>query len=322
MDEFPLHTTASFGERPPWRNIMLLFGFILLGMSVGNLVSLLVVMLLSQFSTPLGMDDLPEMFKNPARFPHAWAYIMINQALVHLFTFLIPSLLYWNWSERHQIVRFIRRPWPSLPVLGLCFLVIVGFMPFNGWIIEWNSELALPAGLDRIEKWMQLKENELGILSHFLMNFDQIGQLAIALLVVAVIPALGEEVLFRGMIQRKIYNKTGDMHAAIWVSAILFSGIHFQFYGFVPRMLLGAMFGYLYAWSHNLWTPIFGHFINNGFTILMLFLQHRGLIDLDIESKQSSVSWLGAAASLLLTAVLLFNLKKIAQRASFSYDGA
>ena len=320
-DLHPLHTQL-YPQRQPWRNIMLLFGLILVGMSIGNVLGLIAVALLSQFYTPLNMEQIGQLLQDPNRFPRAWVYIMILQVLAHLFTFLIPSLIYWQWSEKHRIVQFLRKSAPSWPVLTLAFLVVVGFMPFNSWIIEWNSHLRLPLGLESIEKWMRLKEDEIGILTQFLTQFNSYPRLVIALLVIGVIPAVGEEVLFRGIIQRKIYNKTGDMHAAIWVSAILFSAIHLQFYGFVPRMLLGAMFGYLYAWSHNLWTPIFAHFVNNGFTVVMLFLHNRGILEFDIESTESSVHWLGAAASLLLTVFLLLNLKKMAQRAYLTQNGA
>jgi len=301
---------------------MLLLGLILLGMSIGNLLGVVAVTVLSQFYTPLNMEQLAQLLQTPNRFSGAWVYIMIIQVFAHLFTFLIPSLVYWQWSEKHRIVQFFRKSAPSWPVLALAFLVVLGVMPFNSWIIEWNSHLTLPAGLKRIENWMRLKEDELSVLTQFLTQFNSYSRLAVALLVIAIIPAVGEEVLFRGIIQRKIYNKTGDMHVAIWVSAILFSAIHLQFYGFVPRMLLGALFGYLYAWSHNLWTPIFAHFVNNGFTVIMLFLHHRGMLQFDIETPESSVHWLGAAASLLLTVFLLLNLKKMAQRADFTQNGA
>ena len=130
----------------------------------------------------------------------------------------------------------------------------------------------------------------------------------------AIIPAIGEEVLFRGIIQRKIFHKIGDMHISIWLTAILFSAIHLQFLGFFPRVILGAMFGYMYAWSRNLWTPIFAHFVNNATTLLMVYLSNQQLIAVDVENPESSITWTGALMSLVLTAVLLLNLKIISHR--------
>jgi membrane protease YdiL (CAAX protease family) len=92
-----------------------------------------------------------------------------------------------------------------------------------------------------------------------------------AIVILAIVPAIGEELLFRGILQNKIEMLSKNKHIAIWITAFIFSFIHFQFYGFVPRLLLGALFGYLYIWSGNLTIPILAHFINNGFTLLLLY---------------------------------------------------
>jgi membrane protease YdiL (CAAX protease family) len=311
----------SVPQRPPWRNVMLLLGLVLLGMSLGNLLAMSAIMILSMPQGGLGLEDISRMLQKPELYPNAWWYLMLLQSISHLFTFLVPGVIYWRWSEKHRVEEFIRRPLPSYLTLGVTLLVVLVFMPFNSWIIEWNSTLHLPEGLHRVENWMLRKENELANMTQFLTNFGSFVQLIVAVVVIALIPAIGEEVLFRGIIQRKIFHKIGDMHVSIWTSAILFSAIHLQFYGFVPRMLLGAMFGYMYAWTRNLWTPIFAHFVNNAVTIVVVFLSHRQLVDIQIDKVESSVSWLGALFSLILTAVLLVNLKMIFQRKSTVENG-
>ncbi|MEL7006274.1 MAG: CPBP family intramembrane glutamic endopeptidase, partial [Bacteroidota bacterium] len=94
----------------------------------------------------------------------------------------------------------------------------------------------------------------------------------VAIIVIAVIPAIGEEIVFRGMLQNELHTASKNAHVAIWVSAIIFSAIHMQFFGFFPRLLLGALFGYLYYWSGNLIIPILAHFINNGFSLVLVYL--------------------------------------------------
>jgi membrane protease YdiL (CAAX protease family) len=108
-------------------------------------------------------------------------------------------------------------------------------------------------------------------LTTYLTNFENIVEFLAAIVILAVVPAIGEELLFRGILQNKITLLTKNYHVAIWVSAIIFSAIHFQFYGFVPRVLLGALFGYLYVWSGNLGVAILAHFINNGFTLFLIY---------------------------------------------------
>jgi uncharacterized protein len=302
-------------QRPPWRNIMLLLGLILLGMSLGNLLAMLMVMLLSLRDGGMSIEQISTMLNTPEQFPHAWWYIMLIQAVVHIFTFLLPGVVYWRWSEQHRVEEFVKRRPPESGTFFVAFLTTLVFMPFNSWMIEWNGQLQLPSILKPLQDWMLSKETELAEMTQFLTSYTAWGQLVVALLVVAVIPAFGEEVLFRGVIQRKIFHKIANVHFAVWVTAALFSAIHFQFYGFVPRMFLGAMFGYMYAWTRNLWIPIFAHFINNGFTLIIVFLNQRGVLNFEINQTQSSVPWTLVLVSLGMSIFLLLYLKNSAQRA-------
>lgn len=293
---------------------MLLFGLVLLGSSLGNLLAMAAIMALSMTHGGLGLEDIAQMLQKPETYPNSWWYLMLIQAVSHSFTFLIPSVIYWRWSEQHRVEEFVRRPLPSFLLLGVACLAVLAFMPLNSLIIEWNNSLHLPQGLFRVESWMRRKEQELATMTQFLTEFKSLSKLFVAMTVMAIIPAIGEEVLFRGIIQRKIFHKIGDMHISIWLTAAIFSATHLQFLGFIPRMLLGAMFGYMYAWSRNLWTPIFAHFVNNAATLLMVYLSNQQLISMNVENPESTISWTGALLSLVLTAGLLLNLKMISHR--------
>lgn len=321
MEEIHSDIAHSIPQRPPWRNVMLLLGLVLLGMSLGNLLAMAAIMALSMPQGGGELDAVAQMLQNPQQYSNSWWYLMLSHAISHPFTFLIPGVIYWRWSEQHRVEEFVRRPLPSYLLLAISLLIMIVFMPFNSWIIEWNRNLHLPQGLNRIEEWMFHKEEELAAMTQFLTDFSTGTELVVALIVMAVIPAVGEEVLFRGIIQRKIFHKIGDMHASIWATAALFSATHLQFYGFVPRMLLGAMMGYMYVWTRNLWTPIFAHFVNNAAIVVIVFLSHHQLIDFDIEKPDSSVSWIGALLSLALTIGLLLNLKMISQRSTSIKNG-
>jgi hypothetical protein len=322
VEEIQPEIIHSVPQRPPWRNVMLLLGLVLLGMSIGNIVAMLVILLIGVLlGGPSNLEQISQMIQEPQLFSHAWWYLMILHSVSHLFTFLIPGVVYWRWSEQHRVEEFISRPAPSFLTLLIVLFTVIAFLPLNSWIIEWNSHLHLPEGLQRVENWMRYKEDELAGMTQFLTGFDSWLKFIVALCVIAVIPAVGEEVLFRGIIQRKIFHKIRDVHASVWLTAALFSAIHLQFYGFVPRLLLGAMFGYLYFWTRNLWAPILAHFINNGLTVLAIFLSHRKVLDFEISSAESSVSWIGAVLSLVLTAALLLNLKVISQRSTNLTNG-
>jgi membrane protease YdiL (CAAX protease family) len=144
-----------------------------------------------------------------------------------------------------------------------------------------------PGFLGGFEDWAREKEEELKLVTEFLTEFNSFNQFIIVFIIVAVIPAIGEELIFRGILQNKLHIYFKNIHLAIIVTAILFSGFHLQFFGFVPRLFLGILFGYLYYWSGNLWYPIFGHFINNGFTLTLIYLYRTGRIGLDIETQDA-----------------------------------
>jgi len=234
---------------------------------------------------------------------------MLLQTINHLGTFLLPALVYWYVIERRTWQQFNARPLWAVAGLSLAALVVVAFMPFDGLIIEWNQHLHLPPTLAPLEAWMRNQEKSLAGITKYLTTFDTPGQLVVALVVIAVIPAIGEEALFRGVLQRNFSYWTGNVHVGVWLAAALFSAIHVQFLGFFPRMLLGALFGYLYVWSGNIWVPILAHFVNNGFTVLMVYLYQRKMTTVDIDSSESVPIW-GAMASLALVAGLLYYFRQ------------
>jgi len=93
------------------------------------------------------------------------------------------------------------------------------------------------------------------------------------LFIIAILPAVGEEFFFRGVLQKILIRLFKSVHVAIWVTAFIFSAIHFQFFGFVPRFILGLIFGYLFFWSGTLWLPVISHFINNAVPVIMSYIQ-------------------------------------------------
>ncbi len=256
-----------------------------------------------------GIEIITRLIQSPEEVPNGWYGLMILQAISHVSTYLIPPLLYWTYIERRSLPEFQTRAFTSAQFWGLSLLVVLAFMPLNGLIIEWNQGMVFPDFLRGLEAWMRDKEDQLAGMTEFLTEFDTPVQFVVAMVVIGIIPAIGEEVLFRGVLQRKLMEQWASPHLAIWVAAALFSAIHVQFYGFVPRMLLGALFGYLYYWSGNLWVAIFAHFVNNGFMVLMLYLHHQKMIDYNIEDNES-VPWSAALISLIATAALLYGVWK------------
>lgn len=293
-----------------WRSMLVLFGFILLGMSVGNIIAILIlIQYLSVNGELASLDIINTLVKNPESVPNGWYALMLLQGIAHVFTYLVPPLLFWYYMERKTIRSFEIQSVSQPLVWGSVLLLVLAFMPFNSLIIEWNSTMTLPGFLSGVEEWMRDKEDQLAKLTEYLTAFETFDQFVIAMVVIGIIPAIGEEVLFRGVIQRKLAEQWVNIHVAIWVTAAIFSAIHVQFYGFLPRMLLGALFGYLYYWTGSLRVAIFGHFINNGFMVLMIYLYHQKMVDINIEDS-TSVPFGAAMVSLVVSLGLLYSIRQ------------
>ncbi len=179
--------------------------------------------------------------------------------------------------------------------------------------MEWNTSMQLPEFLSGVEAWMKSSEEAAAKITEFMTQFNSTGDFIVALFVIAVLPALGEELVFRGLIQTELQRGFKNPHVAIWISAIMFSAIHMQFYGFIPRMMLGALFGYLYFWSGNMIYPIAAHFFQNGGQLLMMYLVQKETINVDLESNESFPIWLIISFSALTIGVLYY-FRKIFQR--------
>ena len=116
-----------------------------------------------------------------------------------------------------------------------------------------------------------------------MLTVDTFGGLLFNLLVIALIPAVGEELTFRGVLQQSLTRGLKNPHVAIFLSAAIFSFIHFQFLGFLPRMFLGILLGYMFYVSGSLWTSILMHFVNNGAAVVLYYLNHKGIINVDVD---------------------------------------
>ena len=227
--------------------------------------------------------------------------------------FIIPAMFFgWmeagNWQSYLRLNRF-------LPVLGLLTILVMFIsVPLLELSVEINKGMKLPGFLSEVEEWMRRQEDQMAELTRQLLTMTTIGALLVNLLMLAVIPAIGEEFIFRGCLQRLFHQLTKNHHAAIWITAIIFSSIHMQFYGFIPRMLLGAMFGYLFIWSNSLWLPILGHFLNNATAVITAYVYQQQGKSLEKLDEVQAGSWPAYMISFAGTAVILWYFYSQTQR--------
>lgn len=192
--------------------------------------------------------------------------------------------------------------------LNLVFLVIAILFfsnPVFDLLIKLNQNIPFPDFLKTIEDWMKQKEDEVGELTKQLLVMKTYGDLSVNLLMIAVIPAIGEELFFRGGLQNIFKSWFKNHHLAIWITAILFSAIHLQFFGFFPRLFLGALFGYLLVYGKSIWLPILGHFLNNASAVIYAFILQKNGESLETLEKAGDYPYPLYAISSIITLVLL-----------------
>lgn len=234
--------------------------------------------------------------------------ILIMLGISSLLGFLIAPFLTYRMVTQKGIKSFSNQKIQS-SLLLLCFFIMVAFMVVDSAIIEWNKNIVFPDFLKSFETWARSHEEQAESLTKMFTQFTSFGDFAIAMIVVAMGAGVCEEFLFRGIIQNELIRGTKNIHLSIWVSAFLFSAIHMQFFGVVPRMLLGGLFGYLYHWSGNLLVPMFAHFVNNGFAVLMIYLYQLKIVNMDLE-KEEAAPWYAVIVFAVIAASLLFLFKR------------
>ena len=207
-----------------------------------------------------------------------------NQGLLAMLTtqdilaFIAPALLamaIFYFRPIHTMCLDRAPGWTAIIVVVLFYIIS---LPAMNWLVELNKSMSLPAWMSGIEQAMLKAEEDAAEITKQLLDFQSIGMLIACIFVVGFMAGLSEEMLFRGAMLRTMQDSRMGTHAAVWITAIIFSAIHMLFYGFAPRLLLGVWLGYLLVWTRSLWTPIIAHTLNNATVVVMSFLTNRGII--------------------------------------------
>lgn len=223
--------------------------------------------------------------------PHNKIYILkIIQTISSIFTFILPSLLISIFLKQDICPLFRIKNKVNISYYILIILFMFSITPLMNLIIEWNSSIVFPDYFKDIELKFREMETNSAETVNLLLTGSGFYNLLVNIFLVALLPAIGEEWLFRGILQKQIHLLFNNIHLAIIISAAIFSAIHFQFFGFIPRMLLGIIFGYLVYYSGTIWTAIFAHFFNNFIAVIITYLisnEHLPKVIDNIGSQRS-----------------------------------
>jgi len=288
-----LNLKGSFSNTHLYSKISLLFGLIFSSFILHNLFALFIVSLSVQdgFNMFFTYDLSSSLSINIMKFV---------QFFNALGTFITPILIYgyiidFDFNFKTSINRQ-----SALIVIAIMILVT----PIVSFLLEWNTLINFP-------EWMlKYDMNSEDIVLAFL-NMNSYWDLFFNIIVMAIIPAFGEELLFRGLLQKSLFKKIGEIHISIFITALLFSAIHLHLDGLLPRFFLGIILGYLFYWSQSLWIPIIAHFINNAMAIIFSYpffksfntLQQFGFSS---ANQTTNTSFLPAFFSLSSVMILMF----------------
>ena len=286
-------------------SFLVLVGFVVLGLFL--FYALAVLMALPFID---GMGQLADMQANPDSISDSDRLLLLFfQGFSSLGGFVVAPLFYIRYFEGlAPLAATNPRPIQDALQVLWALMIVPALIPILELTVAWNRDIDFPAWLAGFEQWAQAKEHQLEGLTKALTSFSSVPQFLVGLLVVAVIPAVGEELLFRGILQPTLLRSFKNPHIAIWATAIIFSAIHVQFYGFVPRMLLGSLFGYLYLWSGSLYIPILAHFANNGLTLTLIYLNNIGLLSINPDAMPQA-SWPILVGSAVLGLAVLIRFR-------------
>lgn len=282
----------------PWRRIVMLLLTFVIGLVVTGLAGGLLL--------NMGGPD------------KAVAMSRIATVIQDIFMLIMPALVTALIVTRQPVKLLALGRMPSAGRVLIAIAVMLLASPAMSWIIELNSSIQLPESLAALEQKMRAMEDSAQATLDFMLGAHTPANLFVNILLIGLLAGFSEELFFRGALQRLI-NSTGlSATAAIWISAIIFSAIHMQFYGFVPRMLLGVYFGYLLVWSGSVWLPVIVHAFNNSMFLVLKYMTGNG--DPSIGAEGSMESVIAIIASVLATAAGLILLYKTRDRQASDND--
>lgn len=313
-----MSTDGSSKERqipPPLRESKFFEWFILaLVMFVSFLLSATVM---AALHPQLGIGDLSESLNQLADDPDPMliSAFRVLQSVGQFFTFTVPALLFAFFVYRNRAMAFLHlNRFPGFLLLLLGALLLLFAFPLTQFTYWLNQQIPFPqwlAGNDELNQ---------SLVSAFL-NMETPTALYMNLLAMALLPALGEELLFRGVIQKLIGKMDVGIHKTIWFTAILFSAMHMEMAGFIPRLLLGALLGYLLYWTNSLWVPILAHFVQNAFQILAQYFYQNGKHNINLEEMDFlPIPYL--IASVFLVVGLCYYLAKTTKTRQKDYESS
>ncbi len=288
-----------FGKTTPLFQLFIFFGLLLFGAILGMLIGLIILYICGLSSPGTSLDFASG---NPASLQAARIMQLSSQLGLFIFP---PIALAWLVDLNFMQFLGVRQPKKQLiylPAIGLMFVSL----PLIYRLLEFNQSIRLPESLAALETWMQQKETQAEELMKLFLSVDNFGGLLFNLFMIAFVTAIGEELVFRSVVQTLLVRLTKRQWAAVVLTSLIFSLAHFQFYGLLPRFVLGFFLGYFFVVSGSIFVPMAMHFVNNGAAVTVFYLHHNGYTATPMEELGKGMSQGYIVFSIILTGFLLW----------------
>ena len=283
-----------FEERSPLYQTGILVATVFVGFFISQIIS---VIILAATSSD-GFENIGNtLFDQPV-----WM-LQTTQFIAAMCIFLLPAVITAWFCSNHPKAYLSIGAFPDMRLLVVISLAALLLSPTISLTGYFNSQIHLPESMAAIEEWIKSTEELAEALVQKMVSGMGIVTFIVNLFIIAVVAGVTEEFLFRGAILQIIRQKIKNHHVAIWIVAIIFSAIHLQFYGFIPRMILGAFLGYLVYWTKNIWVPVFAHFFHNAVAFIGMSSDtlKKNAIFAD-EIAPEDIQWLTIIACICLIA--------------------
>ena len=313
MTDHPLNP-VPYRRIHPGYQFLLLIGLLIFSLIVGTIGGMIVI------SIKYGFATFNYIVQENLTAPNVTTAIWILQFFGTTLPILVTPLIFAYFIVEQPddyLKNNFHFPWLLIVLVLVTMLLCNPFIEFLGNL---NAKMVLPKFLHGVQEWMRKSEDDTKKLSDLMLQMNTFWSMIFDLLFIGLLTAIVEEFLFRGCMQTIFIRWFNNKHVAVWTTAILFSAFHMEFFGFLPRVLLGILFGYFTVYSGSIWPAIWGHFVNNGTAVVVTYLFQHKLINMSPDDEHSFTN-AGYVISAVITVFLLIVYRNIAIKRQIAHNG-
>lgn len=283
------------------QSILILLSLIIAGTLVGSILAMFLIEPMLGISV-MGNTEVLNIYSNNPATPMALKFFQFFQVF---FSFIVPAHLFARFHSNNQSAQYLKlNNTPSIHFV-LAALLIFLISPLISFLNEINQNIHLPSSMAKIENTFKALEEKSKIATELFLQVNTNADFIVNFFIVAILAAVSEELIFRGVLQRLMGTIIRNIHINIFICASIFSAFHLQFYGFLPRLALGLLLGYSFHLSKSLWVPILIHFLNNATAVIVDLLYKRNLTSLN-PNENEYFGYVGLFISLISTITLFW----------------